>query len=87
MWSLIDVSCNLHTTIVKLTGLQWSNVFIDPFLNSGVLFAYFHSERTIPSSSDQLNPFANDILFFFTIPLSSFGRNHQLQVIYYLSSY
>ena len=55
MWSLINVSSNLHTTDVKLTGLQLSGLFLDPFLNSGVMFASFHSEGTIPSSSDKLN--------------------------------
>ena len=41
MWSLTNVSCNLHTTIVKHTGLQCSNLFLDSFLNGGVLFAYY----------------------------------------------
>ena len=39
MWSLINVSSNLHTTDVKLTGLQCSGLFLDPFLNSGIMFA------------------------------------------------
>ena len=54
MWYIINVSSNLHTTDVKLTGL-----FLDPFLNSGVIFASFHS---IPSSSDKLNTFASGVL-------------------------
>ena len=45
MWSLINVSRNLHTTYVKLTGLYFSGLLLDPFLiNSGVMFASFHSE-------------------------------------------
>ena len=64
MWSLINISSNLHTTDVKL---------IDPFSNSGVMFASFHSEGTIPSSSDKLNTFASGVLICSTISLSSFG--------------
>ena len=37
------------------------------------MFASFHSERTIPSSSDKLNNFASDVLICSTISLSSFG--------------
>ena len=50
MWSLINVCSNLHTTDVKLTGLSFSDLFLDPFFNSSVMFASFHSEGTIPSS-------------------------------------
>ena len=73
MWSLINVSSNLHTTDVKLTGLLFSGLFLDPFLNSGVMFASFHYEGTIPSSSDKLKHFASDVLICSTISLSSFG--------------
>ena len=38
MWSLINVSSNLHTNDIKLTGLFFSGLFFDPFLNSGVMF-------------------------------------------------
>ena len=65
MWSLIKMSSNLHTTDVKLTGLYCSGLFRDPFLNSTVMFAYFHSERTIPSSSDKLNTFTIGVLINF----------------------
>ena len=61
MWSLINVSSNLHTNDIKLTGLSFSGLFFDPFLNSSVMFAFFHSVGTIPSSSDKL---------------CFFGRNH-----------
>ena len=44
MWYLINVSSNLYTTDVKLTGLKFPGWFLDPFLNSGVMFASFHSE-------------------------------------------
>ena len=53
MWSLINVSGNLHTTDVKLTGMLLFGLFLDPFLTSGVTFAYFHFEGTSPSSSDK----------------------------------
>ena len=32
MWSLINVSINLHTTDVKLTGLLFSGLFLDPLV-------------------------------------------------------
>ena len=31
MWSLINVSSNLHTTDVKITGLSFSGLFVDTF--------------------------------------------------------
>ena len=37
------------------------------------MFASFHSEGTIPSSSDKLNNFASGVLICSTISLSSFG--------------
>ena len=49
MWSLINVCNDLHNTDVKLTGLYFSVLILDPFLNNGVTFAYFHSEGTILS--------------------------------------
>ena len=70
---LINVSSNLHTNYVKITGLQFSGLFLDPFLNSGVMFASFHFEGTIPSSSDKFNTFASGVLICSTISLSSFG--------------
>ena len=73
MWFLINVSSNLHTTDVKHTGLLFSGLFLDPFLNSGVMFASFHYEGTIPSSSDKLNNFASGVLICSTIFISSFG--------------
>ena len=48
-------------------------LFLDPFLNSSVMFARFHSEGTIPSSSDKLNTFASSVLICSTISLSNFG--------------
>ena len=57
MCSLINVSNNLHTTDVKLIGLSFSDLFLDTFLNNGVMFASFHSEGTISSSSDKLYTF------------------------------
>ena len=37
------------------------------------MFVSFHSEGTIPSSSDKLNTFASGVLIFSTISLSSFA--------------
>ena len=37
------------------------------------MFASFHSEGTIPSSSDKVNNFASGVLICSTISLSSFG--------------
>ena len=50
-----------------------TNPFFDPFLNSGITFASFHYEGTVPSSSDKLNTFARGVLICCTISLSSFG--------------
>ena len=71
--STINVSSNLHTTYVKLTGLSFTGLFLDPFLNSGVMFASFYSEGTILSSSDKVNTLASDVLICLTLSLSSFG--------------
>ena len=49
------------------------NLFLNPFLNSGVIFASFHSEGNIPYSSDKLNTFASGVVICATISLSSFG--------------
>ena len=59
MWSIINVSSNLHTTDVKIK--LYIGLFLDPFCNSGVIFASFHSEGTIPSSSDKLNNSASGV--------------------------
>ena len=37
------------------------------------MFASFHSEGTIPSSSEKLNNFASGVLICLTITFSSFG--------------
>ena len=37
------------------------------------MFAYSHSEGTIPSSSDKLNNFASGVIICSIISLSSFG--------------
>ena len=62
MWYLINVSSNLHTTDVKLSGLYFSGLFLDLFLNSGLMFASFHSEGIISSSSGKLNTFESGVL-------------------------
>ena len=61
IWSLINVSSSLHTTDVKLTCLYFFRLFLDPFLNSVVMFASFYSEGIILSSSGKLNNFANGV--------------------------
>ena len=79
MWYVINVSSNLHATDIKLTGLYFSGLFLDPFLNSSVMFASFHSEGTIPFSSDKLKEFCKWCT-------NLFNNFLKLQVIYYLSS-
>ena len=37
------------------------------------MFVSFHSEETIPPSSDKLNNFASGVLIYSTISFSSFG--------------
>ena len=78
MWSLINVSSNLHTTDIKVTGLGFSYMFLYPFLNSCIMFPSFHSEGTIPSSSNKLNTckwcsnlFYNFLKQFWWYPINS----------------
>ena len=73
MWSLIIGCNNFSTTDVKLAGLSFSKLFLNPFLNNGIMVASFHSEGTIPSSCHKLNTFASGVLIYCTISLSSFG--------------
>ena len=68
MLSLINLSNNLQATDVKLTGLSFSDLFLDPFLNNGVIFVSFHSEGTI-----LMKTFASCILICSTISKSSVG--------------
>ena len=49
MWSRISVPSNVQITDVKLASLLLFYLFLDPFLNSCVIVASFHSEGTIPS--------------------------------------
>ena len=49
------------------------------------MLAYFHSDGTIPSSSDNLNTFASGLLICSIIFEAVFVVSHQLQMIYYLS--
>ena len=58
------------------------NLFLEPFLNNGVMFASFHSKRTAPSLSDKLNTLLSGILLF---PLVVWEEFHRVQVIYYPS--
>ena len=68
MWSQINVSNNLHNTDVKLTGLYFSVLLLDPFLNNGVAFASFHSAGTIPSLSDIFKKWQVVYLFCLQFP-------------------
>ena len=63
-----------------------SGLFLDPFLNSGVMFASFHSEGTIPSSSDKLKNLQVVYQFAQQFPETVLVVSHQIPVIYYLSS-
>ena len=50
------------------------------------MFASFHSEETIPYSSDKLNTFASVVLIRSTIPLSSVGGIHSIPGDSYIPS-
>ena len=43
------VSNNLQITDVKFTGLSFTDLFLDPFLNKGTMCASFNSMGTMPS--------------------------------------
>ena len=64
MWHLINVSNNLHMIGVKFTGLYLTGLFLDPFLNNGVMFACFHSEGTIPFPCDKLNTWCINVILY-----------------------
>ena len=59
MWSLLKFRVIYIQLMLNSLVCIFSGLFLDPFLNSGVMFAFFHSEGTIPSSSDKLNNFAS----------------------------
>ena len=65
MWSLIYIQLMLNSLVCNFLACSW-------IPSSGVMFASFHSEGTIPSS-DKLNNFASGVLICSTISLSSFG--------------
>ena len=64
MWFLINISNNLQITDVKLTGLYFSDLFLEPFLNNGVMFASFHSKGTTHYYNDKLNTLASLLYYF-----------------------
>ena len=39
IWSLMIVSSNLQINYVKLTGLYFTDLFLEPVLNKGMLYA------------------------------------------------
>ena len=69
----INLSNNLQITDVKLSGLYFSYLFLEPFLNNGMMFASFHSKGTTPSFNDKLNTLAGGILICSTVSISSLG--------------
>ena len=58
---------------MKLTGLECSYLFLEPFLNNGMMFASFHSKGTTPSFSDKLKTLTNGILICSIVSICSFG--------------
>ena len=72
--SLINLSYNLQFTDVKITGLTLSDLFLEPFYNNGMMFAFFHSKGTTPSFYDKLNTLASGVLICSTVSISRFGR-------------
>ena len=84
---LINPSNNLQITDVKLTGLLFSDLFLEPFLNNGMMFASFHSKGTTPSFNYKLNTLASGILICSTVSISSSGgiTSIVLHCLYFLS--
>ena len=66
--SLINLSDKLQITDVKLTG-QLSDLFLENFLNNGMMFASFNSKGTTPSFNDTLNTLASGIMICSTVLL------------------
>ena len=83
MCSLISFSNSLQTTDVKLTGLLFSELLLDPFLNNGMIFASLHSNGTTHSSIDKLNTVASGMLICLQFPVVIWEESHPLQVTYY----
>ena len=53
--------------------MKFSYLFLEPFLNNGMMFASFHSNGTTPSVNDKLNTLASGILICSTVSISNFG--------------
>ena len=85
IWSLIIVSNNLQITDVKLTGLSFTDLFLEPFLNIGIMFASFHSKGTIPSCSYMLNMSSSGVLIYSTASFSIKVISHLHLVTCFLS--
>ena len=60
-------------TDVKLTGRHFTDLFIEPILNRGMMFASFHCKGTLSSCSDMLNMCASGVLICTTVSLSILG--------------
>ena len=48
MCFIIIFANTLHISDIKLTGRYYTDLFFGPFLNKGMMFAFFHSKGTIP---------------------------------------
>ena len=59
-----------------LNSLVYSSLtcFSNLYLNNGIMFASFHSNRTIPSSNDKLTTVASDMLICSTISNTNLGE-------------
>ena len=65
--SLINLSNRLQITHIKPSGILFSNIFPEPFINNDMMFTSFHSNGIAPYSNDKLNTVASDMLICCTI--------------------
>ena len=54
--------------------MLFSYLFLEPFLNNGMMFVSFHSKGTTPSFNDKLDTLASGVLICYTVSINSFGR-------------
>ena len=67
IWYLLNLSNNLQIIDVKLIYL-----FLEPFLNKGMMFASFYLKGIITSFNNKLNTLVNGILICSIVSISSF---------------
>ena len=53
--------------------MQFSDAFLEPFLNNGMTNASFYSKATTPCFNDKFNTLASVVLICSTISISSSG--------------